>query len=139
MSIEKMLQEYKTTAEMQAFAEAQFKTIQDLNKKLKRLEDEKQSLQKMLDGMVPNPKKDEQDFAQFLASSDQETIAKIQINKLKEISFEREMTLEETKRFEIFCKVLNGEEEKNKTLKAQSKRLDEADLLKLLEDEHKVN
>lgn len=132
MSIEKMLGEYKTTVELQSFAEAQFKTIQELTKKVKRLEDENIELKKGLDGgsLI---KKEDADFSKFLTSTDQETISKIQLNRLKEISFERELTLEESKRVEIFTKILTLMDDKKKTIKGESKRLDDAELLKLLE------
>lgn len=133
MSIEKMLSEYKTTVELQSFAEAQFKTIQELTKKVKRLEDENIELKKGFDGGGSLIKKEDADFSKFLTSTDQETISKIQLNRLKEVSFERELTLEESKRVEIFTKILMMMEEKNKTLRVQSKRLDDAELLKLLE------
>src|SRR5574343_643734 len=133
MSIEKMLGEYKTTVELQSFAEAQFKTIQELTKKVKRLEDENIELKKGFDGGGSLIKKEDADFSKFLTSTDQETISKIQLNRLKEVSFERELTLEESKRVEIFTKILMMMEEKNKTLRVQSKRLDDAELLKLLE------
>lgn len=138
MSIEKMMEEYKTVVELQAFAEAQFKTIQELSKKAKRLEEENTKLLKQVDSLNPDNKKEEFDYSKFLTSTDQETISKIQLNRLKEVSFDRELTLEEAKRVEIFTKILVTMDEKNKNIPAQGKRLDDGELLKLLEVQDNV-
>ena len=44
--------------------------------------------------------------AEVEASSDEEMIAKVQLARMKEISMDRELTLEEAKRVEIFTKIL---------------------------------
>ncbi len=59
----------------------------------------------------------------------------MQLNKLKEISYERELTLEEAKRVEIFSKILNVLENSPKTIKVETKNLDNKELLSLLDQE----
>ena len=51
MSIDKMMSEYKSVVELQAYADAQFKTIQELSKKNKRLEEENIELKKTVDSV----------------------------------------------------------------------------------------
>ena len=136
MSLEKMLEEFKSVAELQTFAEAQYKTIQDLTKKNKDLKDEIKNLKKQLENGVGVPVTNESSSITVLSTgTDEEIIAKVQLAKLKEISYERELTLEETKRTEIFSKILGSFRElENKTPEAEYKKLDDNQILRLLDN-----
>jgi len=135
MSLEKMLDEAKDLAELRVFSEAQQKTIMKLNKKNKELEDEIVHLKKLLETTAPvittetNPVISTEKFL----TTDQEAICRMQLNRLKEVSFERELTLEEAKRVEIFSKIINVLENSPKTIKVETKNIDSKDLMSLIE------
>lgn len=137
MSLDLMLNEAKDLAELRAFSEAQQKTIVKLSKKNKELEEEISHLKKLLESSVPVIASDNAPVIQadkFL-TSDQEAICRMQLNKLKEVSYDRELTLEEAKRVEIFSKILNVLENSPKTIKVETKNLDNKELLSLLEQD----
>lgn len=137
MSLDLMLNEAKDLAELRAFSEAQQKTIVKLSKKNKELEEEVAHLKKLLESSAPIVAVDNAPTFQadkFL-TTDQEAICRMQLNKLKEVSYERELTLEEAKRVEIFSKILNVLENSPKTIKVETKNLDNKELLSLLEQD----
>lgn len=137
MSLDLMLNEAKDLAELRAFSEAQQKTIVKLSKKNKELEEEVAHLKKLLESSAPIVVPDNAPAFQadkFL-TTDQEAICRMQLNKLKEVSYERELTLEEAKRVEIFSKILNVLENSPKTIKVETKNLDNKELLSLLEQD----
>jgi hypothetical protein len=82
---------------------AQNKTILTLNKQIQDLQNEIVKLKK-------EKKKSDNSTQISLDSSmsNEELICIQQINEFKEISSERELTLEETKKFEIITKILNN-------------------------------
>lgn len=128
-AIDKMLQQFKTQPELEAFAKAQQKTIIELTKKNKALETEVKSLKKLTESkiIIPGNEENKIDFS----ASDEESIARQQLFKLKEISNERELTYEETKRVEIFSKLLIALKDKPKTIEVKSKNLSDAELIAL--------
>ncbi|NBW58363.1 hypothetical protein EBR43_11425 [bacterium] len=138
MSLEKMLDEAKDLAELRVFSEAQQKTIVKLSKKNKELEDEISHLKKLLETTAPIISNNEavpSVSADKFLTTDQEAICRMQLNRLKEVSYERELTLEEAKRVEIFSKIINVLENSPKTIKVETKNLDNKELLSLIEQD----
>ena len=67
-------------------------------------------------------------------SSDQEEICKIQLRKFLDLSKDRELTLEEARKVEIFSKILFGFKNKeDKDKDDTTKKLSSDELLKLVE------
>ena len=141
-SFDLMLGEFKEVAELKVFAESQFKTITELNRKLKALEEEKEHLKKLLEQSTPLLIEDKKNFLGFdLDISNEEIICLRQLAMLKEISMERQLTLEETRQCEIFSKILLNLKSAPKTIKVDSKNLSEKELLALVEikdNEHRT-
>jgi hypothetical protein len=139
MSLDVMLNEAKDFAELRVFSEAQQKTIVKLSKKNKELEEEISHLKKLLETtapvIAPPSESSSSVSAEKFLTSDQEAICRMQLNKLKEISYDRELTLEEAKRVEIFSKIINVLENSPKTIKVETKNLDNKELLSLLDQE----
>lgn len=135
-SFDKMLQQFKDFSSLQTYAEAQYKTIVSLSKKIKALEEENVELKDLLDSSVPTVVQGESGLTlqNVEASSDEEMIAKVQLARLNEISMSRELTLEEAKRVEIFTKILTVKGNNN-SIAIQTKKLDNDDLLKFLSNE----
>lgn len=126
-----MLAQFKDLSELQAFANAQQRTIIELTKKLKKAEDETKHLKSLLEKSVPLIESDESKKLQkkgFL-TNDEESICRQQLFLLNQMSAERELTLEESKRVEIFSKILRALEEKPKTVVVESRTLSTEELL----------
>jgi hypothetical protein len=135
-SIDKMLEQIKDFASLQKYAEAQYKTILSLSRKVKVLEEENVELKDLLEKSTPVLNEEKKNFVvyQVEASSDEETIAKVQLARMKEISMDRELTLEEAKRVEIFTKILNTKGSSS-SITVQTQKMDNDDLLKMLEND----
>lgn len=137
MSLSSMFQETKELSDLQAFCEAQQKSLVSLTKQIKQLEDERDHLKTLLEATTPtisNPSVAPTSITEKLLTTDQETICRVQLTRLREISLERELTLEETKKVEIFSKILSSIENAPKTIKIDAKKFDSGDLMGLLED-----
>lgn len=136
MSLNAMFEETKELSDLKAFSEAQQRTIVQLTKKIKQLEEERDHLKGLLETTAPIIQTSESQpiIAEKFLTSDQETICRTQLMKLREIALDREMTLEETKKVEIFSKILTALENAPKTIKIDTKSIDSGDLMGLLED-----
>lgn len=137
MSMKSMFEETKELSDLKAFSEAQQKTIVQLTKKVKQLEEERDQLKSQINAPVPTPSSNIEPsgaIADKFLTSDQEAICRTQLMKLREIAFDREMTLEETKKVEIFSKILTSLENAPKTIKIDTKSMDNSDLMGLLEE-----
>lgn len=114
---------------MQKFAEAQHKTIIELSKRIKKLQDKNTSLEALLK-TANLPTIENNPLLEGLQS--EEYIATLQLEKLKNISIERELTLEEARKVEIYSKILKTDEIKKRTLNISPKKLSDDDLLNSL-------
>lgn len=135
-SIDKMLDQFKDMASIQKYADAQYKTILSLSKRIKVLEQENIELKDLLEKSTPLLNEEKKNFSAFQveASSDEEMIAKVQLARMKEISMDRELTLEEAKRVEIFTKILNNKSQ-DQSYTIHTKKLNNDELLMMLENE----
>lgn len=121
--------EFKDIAELRAYANAQYNTIINLTKKVNKLEEEKLSLERQVNSRAQVIDTDEVGSL-ILATSDEETICRIQLKKLKDKSLNsEELTLEETKRVEIYTKLLISMKEKSVKKEDAPSRIDDATLL----------
>ncbi len=133
MSIGTFIKEMRQLDELQDFAEAQYRTILDLTKKNHALEEEIKKLKTITgtsEGTEVSPL-----LGYTLDVPNEQIISEVQIKKLSKIAFARELTLEEAKRLQIFCKILTDLKsgtKKEKDIKADT--FDTADLLKLVDD-----
>jgi len=137
MNINELVKEFESIEEIQSFAKQQFKQILDLSKKINELEEERNHLKELLQNGVPliAPKEDLPENNNLIITNDAKTIAEIQLKRLKDTAFTKELTLEETKKVEIYSKIINADELKPKTIKAVAKTLDDKELMKLIENE----
>lgn len=104
--LDKMIEDFKSIEEFKVYIYAQKKTITDQSRKLFKLDNEIKDLKKQLLSFESKELPPIQ--SELLMGTDSEVIAKIQLAKLKEVSFEREFTLDECKRAEILVKILNA-------------------------------
>lgn len=101
--LSEMFSQYKDMAELGEFAQAQHKTIVDLSKKIQELEKENSHLRELMQhkAAVITP------LSLDIEISNEELIALEQLKLLKERSSTRELTLEETRKVEIYTKIID--------------------------------
>lgn len=128
-----MHDQFKEYAELKAFSEAQNKTIIDLTKKINQKDEEIVHLKAILEKSTPIIASDKTP-AQTLLTDDEESICRMQLRKLRDISMSRELTLEETKKVDIYAKLLLNFKEKGKRPTDNAKNQDTNSLLANLED-----
>lgn len=121
--------------EKQEFIEAQFKTIVELTKKNKKLEDEVSELKKVITNTNKLQLVDRTLNVIDLIEPDEVSIARMELKKLKERTYDNVLTLEETKKVEIFSKIISSSSSKNKDINAQAKVLTDKELLKLASEQ----
>lgn len=115
--------------QLQKFSEAQDKTIQRLIDELKKKDESIQHLETLLKNSVPTINKVER-----IEHSQEEIVAEAQLALIRRKAESGvELTLEEARKFEIFAKVKNNTNSKDKPLSAQFKNLSDSkpELLKL--------
>lgn len=137
MNIDNLVKDFKTYEELKAFCDSQFKQILILTKKVKDLEEKNKELskssQKDISLSTIQPPQTGLATVGFIVD-DAKIIAQVQLNFMKQNAFDRELTLEETKRLEIYNKILNVKEEPQKTVKATAKTLSDEELLASITD-----
>lgn len=107
MKIDEISKNFKDISEWEAYCSAQYKTILSQSKEINELKDKLKEVEKLLANSVPlieDPNKEPRINIQLLSS--EEAIAVMEIEKLKELSLERDLSMEECKKFEIYTKTL---------------------------------
>lgn len=130
-NILKMAKSFKDLAELQAYCDSQYKTIVELSKKLNRLEEEKRQLELDLSKAGGSPSGTSLVLDQNI--SNEELICLTQLQLLKDISDRGCLTLEESRKFDIFTKTLKDIRTSSKDTGEKFKNLDDDALLALLE------
>lgn len=97
--LDKMMEQFKDLAELQTFAEAQSRTITTQSRRIQELEARLASISQGAAPSVIDPSSE---------IKDEEIIAREQLRRLRDISAERLLTLEETKKTETFHKILES-------------------------------
>jgi predicted RNase H-like nuclease (RuvC/YqgF family) len=131
VSIDKMIEKFKSESELKAYCNVQFKTISNLNKKIKDKDEEiehlKQLLEKNTQLYTASPE------GIITESTDAEQICRTQIRRLRDQSMNRELTLEESKKVEIFAKLLLQQNNKKDSAdEDQIKKMSPEELIKLV-------
>lgn len=132
VSISKTILQYKDLQTLQEFAQAQNTTILQLSKKIQKYEDQIKHLEQLLKTSVPIIKTSPEGVDKF-AEDDSEYICQIEIAKLKQFTLERELTIEENRKFDTYFKILTMINSKNKNQEKEAQKLPTEDLLKLVE------
>lgn len=135
-TISKTILQYKEMSQLQAYAEAQNSTILQMSKKLKKIEEERDHLKQLLESSVPILKSDKPQLGEKFLTSSEEAICVMQLEKLRDISSERELTLEEARRVEIFSKVLSASKNSPKVIELKTKHMTNDELLAIVESDN---
>ena len=112
---------------LQGYADSQFHVISDLQKKVAELEIENRSLKSMLGSMTP-------DLELGGTISNEQLICETQLVLLKDAAITRSLTMEESKKFQIFSTVLESLRHQHKGSDWNVKRLSEDELIRLAVD-----
>ena len=135
MDSTELFEQNKSLVELKEFSEAQQKVIIQLNRKIQKLESERNHLQELLEKapvqLFPSTIQINQDVLP------EKAICLMQIDRLKEVSMGRELTLEEARKLEIYNKVLNGNQQKESSIDVKTRNIKDEDLLKMLDSEKK--
>lgn len=131
--ISKTILQYKEMSQLQEFAEAQSSTIIQISKKLKKLEEERDHLKQLLESSVPILRDDKQPIGHKFLTSSEEAICVMQLEKLRDASTARELTLEEARRVEIFSKVLAASRNSPKVIEPLTQNMSNEELLAIVE------
>jgi len=132
--ISRTILQYKDMAQLQMFAEAQNTTILQLSKKNQALDEKVKHLEELLKTTVPTISS-LPNGASDIADDDSEYICLVEIAKLKRFTSERELTLEESRRFDTYYKILNNIKSKPATQK-DVEELPTDSLLKIVESKN---
>lgn len=120
-NIESLEQDF---SELQGYADTQFHTIKEMQNKISSLESENRSLRSMLNSTVPN-------LELTHVISNEQLICETQIVYIKEAAITRPLTMEESKKFQIFVTVLEALKNTNKDDQWNTRMLTEDELIKL--------
>lgn len=127
--LDEMVGEMKQLADLQAYSDAQYKTIIDLNKQINKLKEEKSHLEKLLPAVSDSSKAIVQ-FAKFTIS-DEEEICLTQLKILNDISKRGSLTLEECRKMAEYVKTLHIIKGNPKDIEHSSKNIPTEELLKI--------
>lgn len=122
-------QVFDDNEDLKIVLEAQAKTINNLNKKINELNAELHTTKSKL---VAIPSNSSGSIVQ--TTDDEETIARTQLNLLKNIALSRELTYEETKKVDIYAKLLMALMGKNKPKTIEGQDTSTEDLLRIVEN-----
>lgn len=118
--------------DLQQYSDAQFKTIVELQKKIAELESQNNSLKSMLASNLPSLELPTTDLS--LGISNEQLICETQMLMLKEAAVMRPLSMEETKKFQIFSEVLEKVKERApEEAQARIAKVADVELLKIVE------
>lgn len=132
ISVDKLIEKFKSEAELKTYCNIQFKTITKLNKSIQEKDEEITHLKELLAKSVPLLDKSPEGI--ITESTDEEQICRTQLRRLRDQSMNRELTLEESKKAEIFVKILKGYTvTKDDKDKESVKKMTSEELIKLVD------
>jgi hypothetical protein len=131
---DEMLKDFKTLTELKRFSKEQHQTILQLTNQIEQLKKENESLKKSSGGEVVRASSGPV-IAGPVYDNHEENICRMELKKLHDLSLDRALTLEETKKVEIYTKLLLQLDSRPKALDVDAKKEDVGDLLKLVKND----
>ncbi len=129
----KYLNNFKTEEELQAYVDAQQHSFIEVSKKVKNLEDENENLKKKIEKLKLEQTKSTISSLEASETSHSEIICLSQIELLKKRTEERELTYEESKKFEIYTKIYQQIRTAKKTNNEELEKLSNDELLSVIQ------
>jgi hypothetical protein len=127
VKIDEMANKFKSEQVDKETFDSQTTVLINLNKKIKQVQDENEHLKKLLKNSNPIIVNMDE------AGLDEELIARSELRKLRQTSQDRELTMEETKKVEIYSKIMANIANKPKVLEVTAKNLKSEELIGLLD------
>lgn len=128
-SIKKQIEKYQTKEELVAYANAQYKTIIKLNKRIDKLEQELEEAKSIsFEGDEEITKKYD-----FSVISDEEAICLMELNRLRQASMTHELTMEECRKVQTYVQTLATIRGKEMKAPKPTENMSTEDLLKAME------
>lgn len=127
MNVNDILDNFKSNEELREYCNVQYKTIISLNKEIRKLSEDIESLKSMAFQNLPV-------VNSVQNIEDEEVIARTQLSMLKNKSLVEPLTLEEARKFEIYSKALNAAANKPKIVEVKAKHLSNKELFAALEE-----
>lgn len=133
-SIDEMMKSFASMAELQAFCEQQHATIMELTRKIDKMNDKNKQLEDLLQQKSPVLVGEYSPIVQSgrIDEAYEENICKMELKKLHDLSLERTLTYEETKKVDIFTKLLLAIAQKPKSQLIDTKKKNTDELLRLV-------
>lgn len=129
-----MMKSFVDISELRSFCEQQHKTILELTRKLEKINEKNKHLENILQTKVPTLVGEYSPIIQAgrIDEAYEENICKMELKKLHDLSVERVLTYEETKKVDIFTKLLLAINQKPKGNIIDTKKKDTDELLRLV-------
>lgn len=105
--VKKILETFKTNAELEAYLQAQQESLISVSKKINELQHENENLRKQAQNLNTEKNSERTLYLKDQEYTDTEIICINQLERLRVLAEERAFTLEEAKRVEILTKVLD--------------------------------
>lgn len=131
--IDNLMKEFKEVADWADFAQAQQNTILDLSKKNQQLMDEVTHLKTLIESTTPVLATDSPFSLVTTQGEDEESICRMEISKLRDISCKQPLSYQETKQLESYVNILSKLKEQPKTIIPKAKTVQTHDLLAIAE------
>lgn len=133
-SIDDMIKSFATLADLSEFSKQQHLTILELTKKIDALKVKNAQLETLIQEKTPVLVGEYTPIlhAGRIDEAYEENICKMELKKLHDLSLERPLTYEETKKVEIFTKLILALSQKPKGNLIDTKKKDTEELLKLV-------
>lgn len=137
--ITEMSKQFKNRAEVEKYADHLFVSLKDTLVRLQKLESENKQLKELLSSNKPTSNLPVEIKPNLIPN--EQLISEIQLERLKNISIDRQLTLDETKQFDILIKNLYLSKGKpSNTINAKSRKIDEdvseAELLQIVKTDN---
>lgn len=126
-----MFAEMEKYAELKAYSDAQHRTILELNRTVNALEKETVELRRTVASTQIEDRKEKDSLKQNL--TDEQAICEMQLSILRDRSLEGELSLEESKKVEIFARLLLTLRNPGKKQDSGVQKMDSTQLLKLID------
>jgi len=135
MDIDELSKQFTSIKELRQYCASQHHVINELNKKIIILEEEKKQLEELLSKSVPVI--GDSSIEVYKEVSDEMTVCLTQIKILREKAIREELTYEEAKKLDIYVKTLISLRGWKKEKENPKDKLTEEELLAVLGEEEK--
>lgn len=137
MRIDEMAEQFTSIRELREYCNSQYQVIIALNKKLNEVQEKNKHLEALVEKVTPLLAEQEGKLEIYKNLSDEMAICLMQIKLLKDKSIDKELSFEDTKKLDIYTKLLLELKSGGKLPDSVAKNLTDGELDSLLAQELK--